>query len=140
MSSTTDQTIDESTTNQSQRRQRLFLIGGLVLALLITGFFGWRAVHRFIDRPTNEPIREWMNIGYVAHSYRVRPDVLWRALNVPEKRPPDKRPITKIAQDLNLSSAEVITRLEEAIAKARPPGHHRRSSKTVIRVHELLSY
>jgi hypothetical protein len=121
MSSTTEPIIDESIHARSQRRQRLLLIGGLVLALLITGFFAWRAVHRFVDRPTNEPIREWMNIGYVAHSYHVRPDVLWRALNLPDKGPPDRRPITKIAKELNLSSTEVITRLQAAIAKERPP-------------------
>jgi len=94
---------------------------GLLLAVLLTVFFGLRAVRRFTHRPTNEPIREWMSVLYVAHAYHVRPDVLFRALGLPDQPPPDKRPISKLAEELNLSSAEVIKRLQEAIAKARPP-------------------
>lgn len=110
----------------SKRRRQLYLLIGLLLALLITLFFGARAVRRFRDRPTDEPIREWMNIPYVAHSYHVPPDLLFQALNLPAERPPNRRPISRIAKELNLTSDEVIKRLEEAIAKERasraPPG------------------
>ncbi|MBX3015772.1 MAG: hypothetical protein KF832_29905 [Caldilineaceae bacterium] len=110
----------------STRRLQLVLLVGLLLALLITFFFGERAFRRFIDRPTDEPIRAWMNIPYVAHSYRVPPHVLFQALDLPVEHPPNQRPISRLARELNLSSEEVITRIEAAIAQERaakaPPG------------------
>jgi hypothetical protein len=68
----------------------------------------------------DEPIRPWMNIGYIAHSYRVPPHVLYQALGLPHK-PPDKRPIRDIARAQNRSVAEVIGTLQNAIVHARPP-------------------
>lgn len=115
-----------TTVNPARRRRQLLLLSGLVLALLITFFFGTRAFRRFRDRPTDEPIRAWMNIPYVAHSYHVPPPILLQALNLPDTRPPDNRPISRIAKALNLTTDEVIKTLEEAIAKERaahaPPG------------------
>ncbi len=105
----------------SPQRQRRLLIGSLVVAILLTLFFGVRAVRRFINRPTNEPIREWMNVPYIAHAYHVRPDVLFRALGLPDKPPPDKRPISVIAKELNMSTEAVIQTLQVAIEKERPP-------------------
>lgn len=110
----------------SRRRQQVLLLGGLLLALLVTVFFGVRAFRRFSHPPSNEPIREWMNLPYIAHAYRVPPSVLLTALGLPADTPPSRRPIRRIAQDLNLTTADVITRLEEAIAQERssraPPG------------------
>lgn len=108
-----------TTAKPSKRRRQLLLLSGLVLALLVTLFFGTRAFRRFRDRPTDEPIRTWMNIPYVAHSYHIPPDVLLQALNLPVEHPPNRRPISRIAQDLNLSTDEVIKRLEEAIVAER---------------------
>lgn len=108
-----------TTANPLRRRRQLLLVSALLLALLVTFFFGTRAFRRFRDRPTDEPIREWMNIPYVAHSYHVPPDILFQALNLPVERPPNRRPIRRIAQDLNLTTTEVIKRLEEAIAQER---------------------
>ena len=68
----------------------------------------------------DEPIRGWMNVGYVAHSYNVPPHVLYRALGLPHK-PPDKRPIRDIARAQNRSVAVVIAVLKDAIVHARPP-------------------
>ncbi|MFZ4663261.1 MAG: hypothetical protein ACOYNY_40015 [Caldilineaceae bacterium] len=57
----------------TRRRQQLLLLGALVLALFITVFFGLRAFRRFDHPPSDEPIRGWMNIPYIAHSYQVPP-------------------------------------------------------------------
>jgi len=110
----------------SKRRQQILLLSCLLLALFITLFLGTRSFRRFRDRPTDEPIREWMNIPYIAHSYHIPPHLLFQALNLPDTPPPDKRPIIKIAKELGLSVAEVTTLLEAAIAQERasqePPG------------------
>lgn len=67
----------------------------------------------------DEPIRGWMSIGYVAHSYRVPPHVLHQALGLPPK--PDKRPLRKIAKAQNRTMDEVRAILKDAIIHARPP-------------------
>lgn len=111
---------------KAKRRQQLLLLGALGLALLITIFFGLRAFRRFDHPPPDEPIRDWMSIPYIAHSYRVPPPVLWAALDPPPDQPPSRRPIRRLAEELNLTTAEVIERLETAIADERakhpPPG------------------
>jgi hypothetical protein len=72
----------------------------------------------------DEPIRGWMTLGYVAHSYHVPPHVLHLALGLPDK-PPDKRPLREIAKAQNRSMDEIRSLLLQAIDQARPP--HRAS-------------
>ncbi|MCE7986139.1 MAG: hypothetical protein DYG89_33595 [Caldilinea sp. CFX5] len=103
----------------TKRRQQLLLLSALVLALFITIFFGMRAFRRFDRPPTDEPIRGWMNIPYIAHSYQVPPPVLWEALDPPPDLPRSRRPINRLAEELNLTTTEVISRLETAIADER---------------------
>lgn len=99
----------------------------LVLAafLLIIGFTGLHAF-RFVRDAVywsyhrDEEIRGWMPVGYVAHSYRVPPHVLYQALGLPHK-PPDRRPLREIARAQNRSLDEVKAVLQDAIVHARPP-------------------
>ena len=99
----------------------------LVLAafLFIIGFTGLHAF-RFVRDAVywsyhrDEEIRGWMPVGYVAHSYRVPPHVLYQALGLPHK-PPDKRPLREIARAQNRSMDEVKAVLQDAIVHARPP-------------------
>jgi|SRR6266480_1325159 len=97
----------------------------VVLAFLFvvtfTGFFAVRTVRRAIywHYHQDEPIRPWMNLGYIAHSYSVPPWVLHQALGLPPR--PDRRPIREIAREQNRSVAEVIAILQNAIVHARPP-------------------
>ena len=91
----------------------------LVLVLLFTGFFAVRTVQRAVywRHHRDERIRPWMNLGYVAHSYRVPPRILHQALGLPAK--PDRRPIREIARSQNRSNQEVIDTLEKAISDFR---------------------
>ena len=113
----------------SKRRQQILLLSGLLIALCITVFFGVRAYHRFSRPPSNDPIREWMSIPYIVHAYRMPPPVLLDALGLPADTPPSKRPLSRIAKELNLTTDEVIKRVEDAIAQERarhaPPGEPR---------------
>lgn len=101
-------------------RNKRWLFAGLIVAIVITLFFGLRMVRRFTHRPSNEPIREWMSLSYVAHSYRVPQKELRLALGLPEQNSPDRRTIKEIAKTLGKSSDEAIAILQEAIARARP--------------------
>ena len=102
-------------------------IAALAVVLLVTGLFAVRTFRRAIYWRVHhdEVIRPWMSLPYVAHSYRVPPRVLYEALNV-EHPPHDRRPIKKIAADQHRSVDEVITTLNQAIARARqqqPPAN-----------------
>jgi hypothetical protein len=104
-------------------RQWLVLLA-FVLVVSATGLFAVRTVRRTIywRFHHDEPIRPWMTIGYIAHSYRVPPWVLRQALGLPSKTSgPDKRPIREIAREQNRSVDEVIAILQDAIVHARPP-------------------
>jgi hypothetical protein len=97
----------------------------LLAFALILGFTIQRAVHLTRDfvywhYHQDEQIRGWMTIGYVAHSYRVPPHILYEALGLP-RRPPDKRPLGRIARDQNRSMDEIRDVLMNAIVHSRPP-------------------
>jgi hypothetical protein len=101
-------------------RQWLVVLA-FVLVLSFTGLFAVRTVRRAIywHYHQDEPIRPWMNLGYIAHSYNVPPWVLHQALGLPQK--PDRRPIREIAREQNRSVDEVIATLQNAIVHSRPP-------------------
>ena len=101
-------------------RQWLVLLA-FVLVVSFTGLFAVRAVRRAIywHYHQDEPIRPWMSVGYIAHSYRVPPWVLHQALGIPPK--PDRRPIREIAREQHRSVNEVIAILQDAIVHSRPP-------------------
>ena len=96
------------------------LLVAFVLVLLATGLFSVRAVRRAVywRFHRDEPVRPWMSVPYVAHSYHVPPQVLYEALGIPHP-PHDRRPIKEIAEEQNRSLDEVIATLQRAIARER---------------------
>jgi hypothetical protein len=101
-------------------RQWLVMLA-FVLVVCVTGLFVVRTVRRAIywHYHQDEPIRPWMSVGYVAHSYNVPPWVLHQALGLPMR--PDRRPIREIAREQHRSVNEVIAILQNAIVHSRPP-------------------
>ncbi len=99
---------------------------GVVLAFLLvvsgTAFFAVRMIRPLVywHYHQDEDINGWMNIDYVAHSYKVPPHVLYLALGLPHK-PPDRRPLRDIAAAQNRSMDEVKAILLDAIVHSRPP-------------------
>jgi hypothetical protein len=77
-------------------RRRVIIGGILILLFIFTGFFVWRTVERarYWREHRDEPIRGWMTVGYIAHSYHVPSHVLKAALDLPPDQP-DKRPLGK---------------------------------------------
>jgi len=83
-------------------RQRALVAGLIVLGALIVGFFGLRTLRALREFRGHKPppfapesaqqaqtdvelIREWMTIGFVSHSYRVHPKLLYEALGISPK-------------------------------------------------------
>jgi hypothetical protein len=96
----------------------LLLAFALIVAL--TGLFAVRTVRRAVywRLHRDEVIRPWMSLPYVAHSYRVPPQILYEALGI-DHPPHDRRPIRELAQSQNRSVDEIIAVLQSAIARAR---------------------
>ena|ERR1039457_2946707 len=97
----------------------------VAMFLLFAGFTAFKAVNMareaiYWKAHRDETIRGWMSVGYVAHSYRVPPDVLKLALGLPHDQA-EKRPLRKIAQMQHRSIDELRAVLQDAIIHARPP-------------------
>jgi len=90
----------------------------VVFALVVagTGLFAVRTVRRTIywRQHHNEPIRPWMTVPYVAHSYRVPPHILYEALGI-QPQPRDRRPLRRIAREQNVPVEQLIETLQKAI-------------------------
>ena len=115
------------------KRRRYLLIGGFVIALVVTLFFGYRLVRRILFRPSREPIREWMDVGYIARAYGIPPYVLEEVIGIPYGPPPDRRPIAAIARAQGKTSAEVVKLIQDRINKGPPyppPPDERRPPRT----------
>ena len=100
------------------RRRTLILVLGFCLAIAATFFFSYRAgtTAQHI-RLRNEPIKSWMSVPFVAHTYHVREDLLFQAIRVPPN-PHDHRPIRDIARAEKVPAAELIRELENAVVNA----------------------
>ena len=100
-------------------KQWLFILG-FVVSLVIVVVFALQAF-RHAPRPrADEPIRAWMTVPYVSHSYHVPDYVLYQALGI-QGTPRDRRPLTMIARQQNRTVASVIAALQDAIKLSRPP-------------------
>jgi hypothetical protein len=94
------------------------LVLGLLLSLAVIVIFGIRALRHVPRSLVDEPMRPWMSVPYIAHSYHVPPHVLLTALGLPSK-PPDKRPILVIARAQKRTVQTVEADLQNAIIQAR---------------------
>ncbi len=95
------------------------MILGLLVSLAVVVIFAIRVYH-FIPRArTNEPIRGWMTLPYIARAYHIPEETLYQALDLPYV-PYDHRPILRIARQEHRSVQSIITILEAAIKQAQP--------------------
>jgi hypothetical protein len=105
--------------------KKWIVVVAFAFVVLATGFFAVRTVRRamYWRAHRDEAIRPWMSIPYVAHSSRVPPHVLYETLGIPPQ-PHDRRPLRQIASEQKRPVDEVISGLNDAIARehARRPG------------------
>ena len=88
-------------------RQRTLVLGLILLGVVFVGFFGLRFFRAFREfrghRPPPFPpadaqpaetdvelIRDWMTVGFVSHTYRTPPNLLYKALDIPPRGNEDK--------------------------------------------------
>ena len=96
---------------------------GFCLAIAATFFFGYRAgrIARHI-RFQNEPIKSWMSVPFVAHTFPTGEDVLFDAIHV-QPDPRDRRSLREIARTEKVPVSELVHDLQTAIANnpSTPP-------------------
>ena len=91
----------------------------LMLAIAGTVFFASRAGRRAGHiHAEHEPIRAWMSIPFIAHTHHVPASVLFQAIGVQAKEPHDRRPVRRLAHELNRPVPELIDQLQQAIDAA----------------------
>ena len=83
-------------------RQRTLVWGLILIGVVFVGFFGLRFFRAFRDFRGHHPppfppedaqpaetdvelIRDWMTIGFVSHTYRTPPNLLYKALGIPPR-------------------------------------------------------
>jgi len=93
-----------------------------IFVLSFTGVHAYRVVHRasYWRHHRDEPIRGWMTVSYVAHSYQVPPHILYQALGL-QNKPTDKRPLYQIAKSQNRSMQQIREILADTIEHAKRP-------------------
>ncbi|MDT7605430.1 MAG: hypothetical protein QOF61_3427 [Acidobacteriota bacterium] len=97
------------------------VVATFALVLGVTGWHVARTVRGAIywRHHQEEPIRGWMTVGYVAHSYHVPPHVLYEALNLPREPRERRRPLREIAKSQGRTMDEIRAVLQDAITRAR---------------------
>jgi len=98
------------------------------LSIAFTAYYSYRTYKRaeFWREHRDQPIAEWMRVGFVANSFKVPLPELNKAIRLPpESR--DRRPLGTIAEDQGRPFEELKTELEETITDFRqgkipPPG------------------
>jgi hypothetical protein len=95
------------------------LVLGFVISLALIGIFAVRSINYVPRQRGVEPIRPWMSVPYIAHSYHIPAQVLYQALGLPDNRP-DRRPIAVIAREQGRSIQSLILVLNQAILRSRP--------------------
>ncbi|MDO5657735.1 MAG: hypothetical protein Q4G36_05380 [Paracoccus sp. (in: a-proteobacteria)] len=97
----------------------------LVLALALSGFFGWRLVDRALywsdPAHIHQPPAPWMTIGYLARSWHIAPDELAQALDLPPDHP-RRRNFAEIAAEQGVPVSDVLNRLSARLAQETARG------------------
>ena len=101
------------------RWKRGLLILGLAISLALIGIFTIRTVNYLPRSRVDEPIRPWMNVPYIAHSYHVAARILYQALGLAVTSPLDRRPLAEIGREQHRPVQTLISLLEGVIHEVR---------------------
>lgn len=91
-----------------------------VAALLVALFFAARLLYFTVywsdPAHRNQPIEDWMTVGYVARSYGVPRDELAQAIGV-MPAPGKRRTLAQLASERGVDTATIRVELQQAIIK-----------------------
>jgi hypothetical protein len=105
-------------------RRHPVLTSALALALVLTLFFAIRLVVGAVywQAHQDEPIRSWMTVGYIGHSWDLDPRMIDQRAGLPM---PEGHPLTlsEIAAQRGVPVAEVIATVEAVVQEMRAEQH-----------------
>lgn len=109
---------------RSTLRRHPLLVSAFVLFTALALFFVGRLAYRVVYWSTHhdQPVAEWMTVGYIGHSWHLDPRAIDAAAGLP---PPAGHPLTlgEIAQQRGVPVEQVIASVEAAIAKLQAERH-----------------
>jgi len=95
-----------------------------VVALIVALFFAARLAYFWVywSDPShrNQPIEDWMTVGYVARSYGVPRDKLAEAIAL-NPTPGERRTLSQLAAERGVATDTLKTELRQAIGRLQPP-------------------
>ena len=121
----------------SLAKQRLVIVGVILVGILIIGFFGVRAAHAFRHirdggfgpghphPPPSETdvelIRDWMTVPYIANTYGVPDRMLFKELEIPDKENREKSLKELNDEFFPDKDSYVLDAVKKVITDHRPP-------------------
>ena len=104
-------------------RQHRILVLAFALAVMMLGVFAFRTVSSAIywmdPAHQDQPVAGWMTPFYVAQSYDLPPQVLLPALFIDPSAPRERITLRRIADQNDVSLAELQSRIDAAAAAHR---------------------
>ncbi|WP_416795644.1 hypothetical protein [Ciceribacter azotifigens] len=104
------------------REHRLLLLAFLAAAALTLFFaarFAFYVVYWSAPEHRNQPIEDWMTIGYIARSYDLPREALADALGVGPLGTGRRPTVEQLARDRGVTPEEFRAEIERAIARLR---------------------
>ncbi len=120
----------------NNRKQRVLVIGLILVGLIIVGFFGLRTIRAFRQFGRHGPpppfapeqvetdvnlIRDWMTIPFIAQMYHVPPRVLFKALDIPEHKNKEKSLKQLNEEYYPEADGIVLEKVKAAVLANQPP-------------------
>lgn len=107
----------------SVREHRTWIALALTFFVALAGLMTAHTVrHIMLVRRSTEAVRPWMSVPYIAGTRHVPADVLFRAIGVQPHRF-DRRPLYWIARQQHRPVADLIGKINTAIAQQRSIGN-----------------
>lgn len=122
--------------NSTNPKQRDVVVGLIIIGLLIIIFFGLRTARAFRQFHGHRPpppfatesvetdpdlIRDWMTIPFISKMYHVRPDILFKALGIPEQENREKSLKQLNEEYFPEAHGVVLEKIKAAVLAALPP-------------------
>lgn len=110
----------------SSRKERILIIGLIVLGIILVVFFGLRAVRSYIRIQQTglqpgvtdvEAIRGWMTIPYIAVAYGVPEEYIFEQIGIPQEGNQNKS-LGRLNREYAYGErARILTAVKEAITR-----------------------
>ena len=117
-------------------KQRNFVVGLIVIALIMIGFFGLRMARSFREFRGHQPqpppfaqgtaetdvelIRDWMTLPYISITYRLPPHLLYETLKIPPKGN-EKKNLKQLNDEYYPQQPGIVLKLVKAAIRSNQP-------------------